>query len=104
MKVLIVGNYVNDRQISINRFVGLVEKGLRQKGHEIRRVQAQPIFGQLKSSPQGIGKWLGYIDKLIIFPVQLRQQLDWADIVCICDQALSYLMSLANSCRGRPMV
>ena len=37
MKVLIVGNYVNDRQISINRFVGLVEKGLRQKGHEIRR-------------------------------------------------------------------
>jgi len=91
MKVLIVGNYVNDRQISINRFVGLVEKGLRQKGHEIRRVQAQPIFGQLKSSPQGIGKWLGYIDKLIIFPVQLRQQLDWADIVCICDQALSYL-------------
>jgi glycosyltransferase involved in cell wall biosynthesis len=90
MKILLVGNYLNDRQVSINRFVGLMEKGLIKMGHQVQRIQPQPIIGQLSPSFTGIGKWLGYIDKLLLFPIQLRQFLDAADIVCICDQGFAY--------------
>lgn len=90
MKILLIGNYVNDQQVSINRFVGLMEKGLIKLGHEVIRIQPQPIIGQFKPSPTGVGKWLGYIDKLLLFPLELRKHLHWADVVCICDQGFSY--------------
>ena len=90
MKILLIGNYINDQQISINRFVGLMEKGLKKVGHEVWRVQAEPVLGKLHPGANGLGKWLGYIDKLLIFPFKLRQYLDWADLVCICDQSFSY--------------
>jgi glycosyltransferase involved in cell wall biosynthesis len=32
-----------------------------------------PYFGRLKPSAHGLGKWLGYIDKFIIFPIRLRR-------------------------------
>lgn len=91
MKVSIVGNYSNDRQISIDRFVRLVERGLSRAGYEVGRVQAEPILGRFKPSPRGLGKWLGYIDKLVIFPFRFRRSIDRADVIFICDQCLSYL-------------
>jgi glycosyltransferase involved in cell wall biosynthesis len=90
MKILLIGNYIHDQQVSINRFVGLMEKGLKKVGHEVWRVQAEPVLGKLHPGADGVGKWLGYIDKLLIFPFKLRQYLDWADLVCICDQSFSY--------------
>ncbi len=90
MKILLVGNYINDRQISINRFISLIEKGLNKIGHEVCRIQITPVLGKFKPSVRGWGKWLGYMDKFLIFPFQLRQYIDWADIVCICDQGFSY--------------
>jgi glycosyltransferase involved in cell wall biosynthesis len=90
MKILLIGNYINDQQFSINRFVSLVEKGLTQIGLEVRRIQPEPVLGQLLPSVNGLGKWLGYIDKLLIFPFKLRQSMRWADLVCICDQGFSY--------------
>jgi glycosyltransferase involved in cell wall biosynthesis len=35
----------------------------------------------------GIGKWLGYVDRFLIFPPQLRKLAAWADVVHICDQS-----------------
>jgi glycosyltransferase involved in cell wall biosynthesis len=90
MKLLLIGNYANDKQVSINRFVGLMDKGMRQVGWEVRRIQAEPVVGKLYPGAYGLGKWLGYIDKLLIFPFQLCQARDWADLVCICDQSFSY--------------
>ncbi len=90
MKILLIGNYINDQQFSINRFIHLMEKGLTQRGLEVRRIQAEPVLGKLYPSVGGLGKWLGYIDKLFIFPFKLRQSIGWADIVCICDQGFSY--------------
>ncbi len=97
MKILLLGNYINDQQVSINRFVNLMEKGLTKLGHQVRRIKPEPIFGQLRPSTYGLGKWLGYIDKLLIFPIKLRQCLDWPDLVCLCDQSFSpYMFSLRN--------
>lgn len=87
MKILLVGNYLPDRQESMQRFAKMLQVGLVQLGHEVRLIQPQPFFGKIKRSASGLGKWLGYIDKFVLFPRQLRSSADWADIVHICDHS-----------------
>lgn len=90
MKVLLIGNYLPDQQESMQRFAKMLEVGLSQLGHEVRLLQPTFFFGRLKPSATGIGKWLGYLDKFLIFPTQLRQAAHWADVVHICDHSNAF--------------
>ena len=90
MKVLLVANYVPDGQQSMQLFANLMEAGLSQAGHEVRVIRPRPWFGSLKPSAMGIGKWLGYLDKFLVFPVELRRSLAWADVVHICDHSNAF--------------
>lgn len=87
MKILLIGNYVNNSQQSMQRFAELTYNGLKEASHEVRLVQPPPIFGKLKPDETGIGKWLGYIDRFLLFRPRLRREAAWADVVHICDQA-----------------
>jgi len=90
MKVLLVGNYVNDGQESMQKFAEFMEQGLSKAGHEVRLVRPPSIVGQLRSSGQGIGKWLGYADKFGLFPPLLRTAAKLVDVVHICDHGNSF--------------
>lgn len=90
MKILLLANYIPDGQQSMQRFANLLETGLQQAGHEVRVIRPQPYVGQLKSAATGVGKWLGYIDKFLLFPVQLRWAIEWADVVHICDHSNAF--------------
>ena len=90
MRVLLVSNYLTDAQESMQRFAALMEKGLIQAGHEVRTLRPRPIFGRLRPSREGVGKWLGYIDKFGVFPPVLKSVVTWADVVHICDQGNSF--------------
>jgi glycosyltransferase involved in cell wall biosynthesis len=85
MKILVIGNYQPDAIQSMDRFASMLEIYLTKFGHEVRVIRPIPYFGRLGLSSQLLKKWLGYIDKLILFPSQLRQALSWADVVHICD-------------------
>lgn len=87
MKILLVGNYTNDAQQSMQRFASMLFSGLSELGYEVRLIQATPLLGKIKPSPHGVGKWLGYIDKFILFPHQLSRAVAWADIIHICDHS-----------------
>lgn len=87
MKILLVGNYEIDRQESMQRFAIMLANGLSQLGHEVRLIRPVPFFGKARPSARGLGKWLGYIDKFLLFPKQLQHAVDWADVVHICDHA-----------------
>jgi glycosyltransferase involved in cell wall biosynthesis len=89
MKVVLVGNYANDEQQSMQRFTASLERGLTEAGHEVRTLRPRSVVGRLSPSWRGIGKWLGYVDKFGIFPRDLKASLKWADVVHICDQASS---------------
>jgi glycosyltransferase involved in cell wall biosynthesis len=84
MKVLLIGNYQPDAIQSMDKFALMLEIYLSQFGQEVRIIRPKPWLGKLELSPF-LKKWLGYIDKLIFFPTQLRQALSWADVVHICD-------------------
>jgi glycosyltransferase involved in cell wall biosynthesis len=36
-------------------------------------IRPGPFFGRLKRSGHGLGKWLGYLDKFVLFPFALRR-------------------------------
>lgn len=97
MKILLVGNYAVDRQESMLRFSEMLEDGLKKRGHEVHLVQPPIVLGQWAADNSPLKKWLGYIDKLLLFPRQLRRQAMWADIVHICDHSNAvYSTTISN--------
>jgi glycosyltransferase involved in cell wall biosynthesis len=90
MKVLLLGNYVNDRQESMQRFAVSMAQGLTKAGHEVRLLRPPSIVGGLRPSAQGVGKWMGYVDKFGWFPFVLRSAVKKVDVVHICDHANSF--------------
>jgi len=93
MKILLLGNYRPDGQQSMQRFATLLQQGLSDGGHQVTVVRPQPRCGALKPEATGLGKWLGYIDKFILFPPELIAQIDRADVVHICDHSNAFYVS-----------
>jgi glycosyltransferase involved in cell wall biosynthesis len=97
MKILLIGNYQPDGIQSMDRFAFMLEIYLTKFGHQVRVIRPIPYFTRLSLFSQLLKKWLGYIDKLILFPSQLRQALSWADVVHICDPGNAvYIKYLTN--------
>ena len=90
MKILLIGNYKNDRQESMQRFADMLEHGLTRRGHEVARVLPRSRVGALRPGANGLGKWLGYIDKFMLFPHELRAKAAWADVIHICDHSNAF--------------
>jgi glycosyltransferase involved in cell wall biosynthesis len=97
MKVLLIGNYRNDAQESMQRFAACMAQGLLQAGHEVRTLEPSEVVGRLRRSGEGIGKWLGYVDKFGIFPSVLKSALSWADVVHICDHSNAFYVKYLGS-------
>lgn len=95
MKILLIGNYPNDRQISMLLFTRALYRGLKAKGHDVRVLQPRTIAGRLCPSPSGLGKWLGYMDKFLLFPHVLKRMAPWADLVHFCDKVKAPLIDHA---------
>ncbi len=88
MRILLVGNYLPDRQQSMLRFGAMLASELGKAGQEVRVIRPRPVY-QGADPGRSLGKWLGYVDKFIRFPSRLRRASAWADVVHICDQAYS---------------
>lgn len=101
MKILLIGNYENTRQQSMQRFAEMVRRGLRAAGYDARVVRPPVLLGRLCRSETGLGKWVGYIDRFLLYPPLLRWQARWADVVHVCDQANAVYMP---HLRGKPHV
>jgi len=85
--VLLVSNYVHDRQESMLRFAAALAEGLRSAGVDVQSARPEPFFGRLKVGATGLGKWLGYLDKFLLFPPRLRRLATTVDVVHICDHS-----------------
>jgi glycosyltransferase involved in cell wall biosynthesis len=102
--VSLIGNYETDQQESMQRFASLLARQLPDRAIDVHLIAPQPLFGRLKKAPVGLGKWLGYVDKFIIFPFLLKRRLsriarrpDASLIVHICDHSNApYLLFLRN--------
>jgi glycosyltransferase involved in cell wall biosynthesis len=86
MKILLIGNYPADRQYSMQGFANALLNGFQAQGHDVRLLAPEVHLQRIGSPHAGIGKWLGYADKYLLFPPEMRRACRWADIVHICDQ------------------
>ncbi|HAQ58480.1 MAG TPA: glycosyltransferase family 1 protein [Opitutae bacterium] len=90
LHVLLLGNYRPDGQRSMRRFAELLSAGLTQRNITVETYQPPVVIGKLGAKGYGFGKWLGYIDKYLLFPFFLKhklRQLKVPHIVHICDHS-----------------
>ncbi len=75
-RVLIVGNYPADGQESMLRFARLLADGLAGSGWPVESIAPRAVFGGRGGRPAyvGLGKWLAYLDKFVVFPWTLRRR------------------------------
>ncbi len=74
---------------------------LRQLDVDVEAISPRPRFGKMKPSVHGVGKWLGYIDRFVVFPRALRAATARADIVHLCDHGAAMY---APMIKGKPVV
>ena len=87
--VLLIGNYPLDRQPSMQRFGTMMLHSLNNSAIAAKLIAPQPRFGKFRGGGSFVSKWLGYVDKFVLFPGQLRATLakDKPSVVHICDHS-----------------
>jgi glycosyltransferase involved in cell wall biosynthesis len=94
-RIVLIGNYPADRQESMVRFSQVMFEGLRRTGCHVELLIPPLVFGRWgASTTSGFGKWLGYIDKYLMFPIRIRQAIrarkrntEQPVVVHICDHS-----------------
>lgn len=93
---------MSDAQESMGRYADWIESGFLKAEWTVERMIPQPFFGRLFAVGTSMGKYLGYIDKYILFPWFLKQKLKRfrPDVVCVPDHShgmyLKYLGRFPN--------
>ena len=100
MKIVLVGNYLPDRQESMLRFVSVLKDQYQVRQLDVELLHPEPRFARNLQTQRGLGKWLGYLDKFVLFPRKLalraRQLHGTRFVVHVCDHSnASYTRQLA---------
>jgi len=87
MKILLISNYPLDRQLSMIRFAELMQRELLKRGHEVKTLAPRPLLFPNCTRIDGVWKWVGYVNKFVLFPLALRRAARGIDVVHICDHS-----------------
>lgn len=80
MKIVLIANYPLDHQQSMQRYVQMLHDGLLSRNINVEIWYPKVLFAKYyKATSNGIGKWLGYVDKYIVYPFVLKQKLKTAN-------------------------
>ncbi len=74
LRLILLSNYPKDQQWSMLNFADILERELPQRSIQVIRIFPKSVFGRLVPGRFGAAKWLGYIDKLVLFPRKLRRE------------------------------
>ena len=97
MKVLLVGNHEFAGVPSMKIFASTLRRELARLAIDVELIVPRPVFGRIKRSGVGLGKWLGYCDRFLVFPWDLRAAAAKADVVHVCDHSdAMYASMVAN--------
>jgi glycosyltransferase involved in cell wall biosynthesis len=98
MRILLVANYKPDGQQSMLRYAAWLERALKARGHRVTVAGPRAFFSRLPGSPW-LKKYLGYLDKFLIFPPRLRRLARSHDLVHVLDHSNSMYL---RTVRGKP--
>ncbi len=93
-QILLVGNYEGDGQYSMQKFASFLEEALEKQGIGVYLLKPPVVFGAKPWIPKIFRKWVGYVDKFILFPWVLKKEIRRLEkynnaplIVHICDHS-----------------
>ncbi|MBN8420538.1 MAG: glycosyltransferase [Verrucomicrobia bacterium] len=101
-RVVLLANYLPDKQFSMQRYAALLERGLVSEGLDVTTIRPPVLAGRLLSAFRVFHKPLGFIDKFIFFPFALRvlsmkRSVRDSELVHLLDQGNGvYLQALAG--------
>lgn len=72
-KVVLIANYLPDKQESMLKFAAMMRTILAGQGFNVEEIKPIDRVGRLRRVLPCCGKWLGYVDKYVIFPFELRK-------------------------------
>lgn len=84
-RILLVGNYVPDRQHSMLRYSDWLASALRRQGYEVTTVA--PRLRLARFAGNGMRKWFAFLDKFLLFAPELNRLARRHDLVHICDHS-----------------
>lgn len=87
---MVIGNYPADHQQSMQRVADLLCQVYRSKGFRVRLVNPPVLCARFHFLPAIVRKYLGYIDKLFVFPLWLVAASRAYDLVHIADHSNSF--------------
>jgi glycosyltransferase involved in cell wall biosynthesis len=100
-RVLLVGNYAPDYQESMHRFARMLrERFCARGGLSVELIAPRRFFGRRAAAHSGLGKWLAYLDKYLLFPLLLRWKVHGLGrnaVVHICDHSNAVYAPAARS-------
>jgi glycosyltransferase involved in cell wall biosynthesis len=97
LKILLISNYLPDRQESMHRYASMLAQELRGRGHSVALVHPPQVLGRFMGRKFPAAKWIGYIDKYLLAPGSLRAQCRKVDVVHVCDHSNSMYLGLAGA-------
>src|SRR3989337_3847247 len=72
-QIILIGNYPLDRQESMSKYATNIVEGLKSRHIDVKLWRPFVFFAKGRgTTTRGISKWLGYLDKWIVFPLVLR--------------------------------
>jgi glycosyltransferase involved in cell wall biosynthesis len=106
-RILLVGNYARDGQESMRRFAQMLLDGFAARETPAELIAPAGVLGRWLPTWSGVGKWLAYFDKYVLFPLQLRRRvrrLPADAVVHICDHSNAVYVPAAGSAGHRVLV
>jgi hypothetical protein len=103
-RAVLIGNYPPDQQQSMLRLAQLFARVLESCGCEVELIQPREVFGRLARFLPRLAKWIGYVDKYVVFPFELRRRAKQAGsgvVYHIVDHSNAVY---AGGLAGRPLV
>ena len=88
-RVLVVANITADHQESMIRYSNIIASIYAQFAF-VRRVEPPFFFGSVFGFSLVLRKYLGYIDKLVLFPIRLKSIASSYDFIHVADHGNAY--------------
>ena len=92
MRIILLANYAPDAQPSMLRFASLLHHELAARGVDVETWRPPPVVGGRNQTDGTLHKWLGYVDKYVLYPASLsraasRRHMPQTTVVHVCDHS-----------------
>lgn len=70
-RIILIGNYLPDKQFSMLIFEGLMQEGYSKSNLDVQVIRPREGVRKISFNSTILAKWFAYVDKFVLFPIEL---------------------------------